>query len=455
MSDCIAAIATGPASGPVGIVRLSGDGADQVAARVARPLRCPSLEQAPSHQMTLCDVSSRDGTVIDRALCVVMRAPHSYTGETVVEIQCHGSPAILQAALRAVLAAGARLAEPGEFTRRAFLNGRLDLSAAEAVNDLISAQTLAAAQNAAAQATGVLARRVGEIRQGLVGLVAHFHALVDYPDEEIDPFLFEQAQETLHDAARDLYRLAESYERGKILRDGVPCALLGRPNAGKSSLLNAFLGEERAIVTDIPGTTRDVIEAAVQAGPLTLRIRDTAGLRDTVDQVERLGVERALQSAEQAGFIFAVFDQSQPLEEEDLMTIGRTLGKRAVAVLNKCDLPPRLDRSLIDRHFKEVRAVSAATGEGVEELLQLVPRLLDVGEMRFDGSVVTNPRQAAALANAAARCEEAFFAAQSGMTPDAVVMDAEGAIRALGEVTGQSVTDEIVSEIFSRFCVGK
>ena len=323
------------------------------------------------------------------------------------------------------------------------------------MHDLITARTAEAAQNAAAQVMGAVGSPVQEMREELIGMVAHFHAVVDFPDEDIDPILFEDAAALLHRTTSRLYAMAESYERGRILREGVPCVILGRPNAGKSTLLNALLGRERAIVTDIPGTTRDLIEENVKVGQLLLRVTDTAGLRDTTDPIEQAGIDRALAEASASSLILAVFDGSKPIGDEDMLVLARAAGHRAIAVVNKVDLPQQLDEKLLKKHFLHIVPVSAKTGEGMDKLLSLIPRTIGLGDGAFDGALITNARQAAALARAAERCEAALYAAQSGMTPDAVVMDAEGAIAALGEITGETVTEAVVSRIFSDFCVGK
>lgn len=455
MNQTIAAIATGPVSGPIGIVRISGPDTMAVIDRVFHPQDGKPLSEKPSRLLTYGSLCSRTGDVIDRCLACVMHAPHSYTGEDMAEIQCHGSPAILSETLSVLFANGAVQAGPGEFTRRAFLAGKLDLSGAEAVHDLVTAATTQAAQNAAAQLDGAVGTRIYALRQKLVDLVAEFLAVVDYPDEEIDSVLIDRSCEILHDATRDLYALAETYERGRILREGIPCAILGRPNAGKSSLLNALAGEDRAIVTNVPGTTRDVIEESIRIGPVVLRLYDTAGLRDTQDPVEKIGIDRAMKQANDSFLILAVFDSSDEISDEDLMVMARTHGKRTIAVLNKSDLPSALNIELIERRFEHVVAVSALTGEGLQELNDCISQVVGLDGMAFDGGVITNARQAAAIVRAAERCEEAFFEAQSGMTPDVVVMDTEGAIAALGEITGQSVRDDIVATIFDKFCVGK
>lgn len=454
MSDTIAAVATA-AGGPIGILRISGKQAHEIVSSVFKPNNGKSLLEAQSGKLVYGKLYDRHGDMLDACFATIFTSPHTYTGEEMAEIQCHGAPAILGEALSNLIRNGARQAEPGEFTQRAFLNNKMDLSGAEAVQELIQARTVEAARNAAAQVIGRVGGEVSNIRENLLDIVAHFHAVVDYPDEEIDPFIFEKAQEILHCAASKLYQLAESYERGRIIAEGVPCVILGRPNAGKSSLLNSIVGEDRAIVTEIAGTTRDVITETVRVGAVLLRILDTAGLRDTNDPIEKIGIERALQQASNAMLLLSVFDGSDELSDDDLMVIARSHGKRAIAIINKSDKDQILDKQKLEKHFHNVIEVSAKTGEGIESLKKLIPELVGLEGAVYDGSIITSARQAAALARAAERCEAALFAAESGMTPDAVVMDAEGAIAALGEVTGQSVTEDVVSKIFQNFCVGK
>ncbi|MDO5142896.1 MAG: tRNA uridine-5-carboxymethylaminomethyl(34) synthesis GTPase MnmE [Eubacteriales bacterium] len=453
MNDTIAAISS--AGGPIGLIRVSGERAIEAVDAVFDTKNGRPLTQAPGQKLIFGTLYGVDRDPIDRCFAVVFHAPHTYTGEPMAELQCHGSTAVLHMALDALFAQGVRQAEAGEFTRRAFLNGKLGLSEAEAVHDLITARTVEAAQNAVAQVMGAVGSPVQQIRDELTGMVAHFHAVVDFPDEDIDPVLFEDAAALLHRTTTRLYAMAESYERGRILREGVPCVILGRPNAGKSTLLNALLGRERAIVTDIPGTTRDLIEESVKVGKLLLRVTDTAGLRDTTDPIEQAGIDRAMAEASASSLILAVFDGSQPIGDEDLLVLARSAGHRAIAIVNKSDLPQQLDRKLLEQHFSHVVSLSAKTGAGMAQLLALIPGTVGLGDGAFDGALITNARQAAALARAAERCEAALYAAQSGMTPDAVVMDAEGAIAALGEITGDSVTEAVITRIFSDFCVGK
>ncbi len=455
MGRTIAAVSTAMASGPVGIVRISGEDAFSIVDQVFRPERGKPLSKRDRHKLIYGSLLDRHGLLLDQCLACVMEGPHSYTGEDMAEIQCHGSMTVINAALSAVFSAGAVQAEPGEFTKRAFLNGRLDLSGAEAVHDMVTAQTVQAARNAAAQLTGAVGNRIRDIRERLVTLAATFYAYVDYPDEEIDLSLFEHAEEILQQTTGELYALAESYEKGKVAKEGIACAILGKPNVGKSSLLNALTGEDSAIVTAIAGTTRDIVEETIRLGPVLLRVSDTAGLRDTEDAVEKIGIERAIRRADRASLILAVFDGSAPLSYEDKMVVARTEGKRAIAVWNKCDLPAAADEDFLRRHFQKIVKISAKNGDNLQVLTQTICEMAGLSDVAFDGSLITNARQAAALTRAARRCEEAFFSAQSGMTADAVVMDTEGAIAALGEITGQTVTDDIVQKIFEQFCVGK
>ncbi len=453
MNDTIAAISS--AGGAIGLIRVSGDNAAESVSKIFRPKNGKPLTDSPTQKLVLGTLFDKNGKTIDKCFAVVMRKPHTYTGETMAELQCHGSSAVLTAALEALFQYGVRQAEPGEFTKRAFLNGKLALSEAEAVHDLITSRTAEAAQNAALQLMGSVGSPVHHMREELIGMVAHFYALVDFPDDDIDPVLFEDAATLLHRTTSRLYAMAESYERGRILREGVPCVILGRPNVGKSTLLNLLLGRERAIVTDIPGTTRDLIEENVKVGQILLRMTDTAGLRNTNDPIEQAGIDRAMAEATSASLILSVFDGSKPLHDDDLLVLARSAGHRAIAVINKSDLPQQIDMKLLRKHFLNIVMLSAKTGEGLKELLELIPGAIGFGDGAFDGTLITNARQAAALARAAERCEAALYAAQCGMTPDAVVMDAEGAIAALGEITGETVTEAVVSRIFSDFCVGK
>ena len=340
MSQLIAAISTPPGPGGVGILRLSGPGAIGAASQAFRPRGKVPLAQAPDRQLLYGAVLDRDGRTIDTGLAFVSRAPHSYTGEETAELQCHGSPMVLSLALEALYAAGARPARPGEFTQRAFLNGKLDLTQAEAVIDLIDAESPSAARQAAGQLTGALSRRIEGIYSALTDTMAHFCAVLDYPDEDLDPFQTEALGRDLQAQAAALQALLATGRRGQLLARGITCALIGRPNAGKSSLLNALAGYERAIVTPIPGTTRDTLEVKVELDGLPFRLVDTAGLRDSDDPIEQLGVARSRQALDQAQLILLVRDGTRPPDGEDEALLAQALAQGdTILAVNKADLP--------------------------------------------------------------------------------------------------------------------
>ena len=456
MSQTIAAIATPPAPSAIGILRLSGDGAIEVAAAVFRPAGGKSLAEYESRRLVYGTLLGPDGAPIDQALATVSRAPRSYTGEDTAEFQCHGSPAVLQLGLEALFAQGVRQAGPGEFTRRAFLNGKLDLTQAEAVADLIDAETPAAVRQAAGQLSGALGRRVGAIYDGLVDLMAHFHAVLDYPDEDIDPFRADTIRAGLEEARAGLSALLATYERGRYIAGGVPCVLVGRPNAGKSSLLNALVGYDRAIVTDVPGTTRDTVEARCRLGGVVLKLIDTAGLRDTEDKVERIGVERSRAAMEGAALILVLWDGSVPPVEEDGVLLERA-AKLAPTILvhTKADLPSAPVPFVNLDPLPPTVTVSAKTGQGLDELAEAVAALFPTGGAEAAGELLTNARQAEAARRALAGVERAGESLAAGITPDALLTDVEEALSALGELTGASVREDVTARIFQRFCVGK
>lgn len=455
MSDLIAAISTAPVPAAIGILRLSGPGALEAVDRVFRAARGGPMAAAPDRKLVYGTLLDGQGSPIDQVLATVSRGPNSYTGEDTAELQCHGSPMVLTLGLEALCAAGARPAGPGEFTRRAFLNGRLDLPQAEAVGDLLEARTDAAVRTAAGQLGGALSRRVEAVYNGLVDLMAHFHAVLDYPDEDIDPFRASELAAALAAATDGLSALLETYDRGKYLVQGVPCAIVGAPNAGKSSLLNALLGYERAIVTPIPGTTRDTVEETVRLGGVLLRLIDTAGLRKTEDPVERLGVERSRRAMEEAGLILVVLDQSRPATEEDKELVRQAMDLApTILVLNKADLPQGLDFTE-DLHLAPAIPVSAKAGAGLEDLGELVAGMFPQPAAGEAGAVLTNARQAEAARRALESVRAASEGLARGITPDAVLTDVEGAMTALGELTGRSVREDVVERIFARFCVGK
>ena len=456
MSDTIAAIATARGRAALGIIRLSGEEAVTAAEAVFRPQRGGVLRDYGPHRLVLGVVEDEQGQSLDQVLCTYALAPRSFTGEDTAEFQCHGSPAALQEVLHALLRQGARMAGPGEFSRRAFLGGRLDLSQAEAIMDLIDAETPLGVRNAAMQIQGAVTQRTEAVYELLLGLLAHFQAVVDYPEEGVEPLEAAETADTLAQAAGQLERLRRSFERGKLLKEGVKCAILGRPNAGKSSLLNALLGYERAIVTDEAGTTRDTLEEKLSLGGLLLRLTDTAGLRETSSAAEAEGVRRAKAAAGDARLVLAVFDGSAPLGPEDEAVIASAkAAPAAVALLNKDDLPRLADRQKLEREFDTVLSVSARTGAGLEELEKALEKLLGAEEPLNAGEILTNERQYDAGFRAESAVRRAAEALRAGFTPDAVLSDAEEALAALGEVSGRTLREDLVEAVFSRFCVGK
>lgn len=453
MADIIAAISTALAPAGIGVIRLSGDGCARTADGVLKTVSGKPLAEAPNRKLVLADLLDRSGRVIDRILAVYTRGPHSYTGEDTVELQCHGSPAVLTEALSHLFANGARQAGPGEFTKRAFLNGQMDLTAAEAVIDLIEAETADAAANAAGQVAGALRKKLEPVYENLVSVMSHFHAVLDYPDEDIDDFQLAQYSGLLTQQKQTLETLLATCRRGSIVKNGVGAVILGRPNAGKSSLLNALAGYDRVIVTDIPGTTRDTVEEKIRLGSLLLRLTDTAGIRDAADTVERLGVTRAVEAAKEADLALVVIDGSEPLSEEDFRAMeAARAAKHAICILSKADLPRKISPEQLE--FDTVLPLSAVTGQGIPELTAAVEELFGA-ETPCDGTILTNVRHETAITAARDAITCAQEAMELGETPDAVLVDVETALERIGEVIGKSMREDITNGIFSRFCVGK
>ena len=453
MSHVIAAVSTGNQVSAIGILRLTGDGCADVADKVFTLNNGMPLSQAPNRKLMLGVLHDKEGRVIDQCMAVYTRGPHSYTGEDTVEIQCHGSPAVLAAGLEALYIAGALPAKRGEFTKRAFINGQLDLTQAEAVIDLIEADTADAAANAAGQVGGVLQKKLAPIYDDLTNLCSHFHAVLDYPDEDIEDFGLASYETALRNDAKALYALLQTYGQGRILRQGVSAAIVGKPNVGKSSLLNALAGYDRVIVTEIAGTTRDTVEETVMLGKTRLRLIDTAGIRDTEDQIEAMGVERSKKEVENADLVLYICDGSQPLTEEDEAVIDICMEhENAVALINKTDLGKVVEPGELP--FMNVIYICAKTGEGLDLLADVVDEMFD-GSIPCDGSILTNPRQFDAIRRAYEAMLSALQGLKLGLTPDAVLTDVEAAMEAMGEVTGAIVREDITARIFERFCVGK
>lgn len=453
----IAAIATAPGEGGIGIVRISGSQAADVADALFHTKKIKSFHEAEPYRLYFGHVVRKDQRV-DEGLAVYMKAPHSYTGEDVVEIQIHGSTEALRETLELALENGALPASRGEFTKRAFLNGRLDLSQAEAVMDIIEARGSAALSQAESHLSGALSRFVKMSRDELTDLITKLEVTIDYPEEDLEDLTNEQIGEGLDGIEKSLSSLLKRSEEGRIIKDGLRTAIVGRPNAGKSSLLNALLQEDRAIVTDIPGTTRDTIEESIKIGGVPLVLMDTAGLRETDNKVEKIGIERAKKSMEQADLVLAVIDGSHSLEKEDRELLSSLKGRKSMVILNKYDLPQEVDEEEIKALAGDapVVSLSARYGSGMEELEEALRRLTetqdrDAGRRLF----LTNLRHVDLVKKALEAVHRAQQSLQDGMPADCITVDLVEAWNRMGEITGETVDNELINKIFERFCVGK
>ena len=450
----IAAIATPLAPAGLGVVRLSGDGCIALADRLFRPMGADkTLTELPGYSALYGHVFDADGD-IDDCVALVFRAPHSYTGEDVVELSCHGGVYLLQRVLRAALDAGAEPAGPGEFTKRAFLNGKMDLTGADAVMDLIGAQGDLAARTALAAREGAVFRVLSDVKTSLLAVAAQMAAYVDYPDEDIPELQPDALQATLTGAKAALSRLLSTFDAGRVLREGVDTVIAGTPNVGKSTLMNRLAGFERSIVTQEAGTTRDVVEETVRLGNVTLRLSDTAGIRQTDSEAETLGVRRAWDRLQNASLILAVFDGSAALTEDDRAIAEQAAHGNAIAVLNKADCPPE-DMSFLRERFSRVVVLSAKTGAGLEDLTREIEDATGIASLQSGESVLSTERQRACARRALDAVEQAESALRDGFTPDVIAVSVESAIGAIAELTGERASEAVVGEVFARFCVGK
>ncbi len=442
----IAAISTPPGCGGIAVIRISGDEAFCVADKVFLGQGAKRLFEVPGNTIVFGRIVDENKNEIDQVLASVFRAPHSFTGENVVEISCHGGILIAKQVLKTILHAGASLAEKGEFSKRAFLNGKMDLAQAEGIIDLISAVSEKGANTAVFQMEGRLSKEILNLREMLLGMEAHLEAAADFPEEDIEELQDVQVQSTLKEALNHVNRMLRTANYGKVLREGMPIAVIGKPNVGKSSILNYLAGQERAIVTDVAGTTRDVIEELINLDGVPIRLMDTAGIHQTEDTVEKIGVERSRAAAEKAALILAVFDASAVPDDKDREIMDIIAQKPHIVVLNKCDLNQKTNI--------EGLKVSAKDGTGMETLMEQICAFAQQDVSDAD-TIITNERHYACLLHCKTSLEQALQSAESGMPQDMLSIDIQQAIEDLGEITGQTVSQEIVDRIFHNFCLGK
>ena len=451
----IAAIATAPGAGGIAVVRLSGPESYAVAARVFRPAN-PNKKVADAKGYTALFGSFVEGDdAFDEGVALFFREPHSYTGEDVVELSCHGGSAVARRLVEACIAAGAAPAAPGEYTRRAFLNGKMSLTQAEAVMDIISADGKQGAALANASLSGALAKKIGAEKEALTGLQAHLAAWVDFPEEDVPELDDAHLHTMLGQVQQELDGLIKNYDAGAVLREGVDCAIVGRPNAGKSTLLNLLAGFDRAIVTPVAGTTRDVVEQAVRLGDIRLNLFDTAGLRQTDDAIEAEGIRRSWKKLDEAGLILAVFDGSEPLTREDLALAQRCAGRPAIALVNKEDKPTRFDAEIIAGDFAMVIPVCCQEEGSRKVIAAAVARLLGTNQTDPHAASLSGQRQLAAATRARDAVAGALDAVEGGFGLDAVSVCVDDALDALCELTGENASEAVINEVFERFCVGK
>lgn len=453
-SDTIAAISTPHGTGGIGIIRISGDEAFNIAARIFKSKN--KFQDIKSHTINygkIVDPSS--GETIDEVLLSKMEKPNTFTREDVVEINCHGGIVVLKRVLELVIAEGARLAEPGEFTKRAFLNGRIDLSQAEAVIDLINSKTAESSKAAVMQLEGRLSEKLSNIRRSLIQLIASIEVTVDYPEHDIEEITAQQVNNELGGIISKLEELAKSFERGKVIREGISAVIVGRPNVGKSSLLNELSGKNRAIVTDIPGTTRDIIEEYVNINGIPMRILDTAGIRETKDVVEKIGVDRAQREIENADLVIMMLDARTGMEESDAAIYNKVKDKKNIIILNKVDLVDEVNEDSLPEGVNIVK-MSLKNGIGIDKLEDEITNLFFKGEIVSNDEVLlTNVRHKHLIDMAIRSIKDARNAYENAMPIDMMTIDIKNAAEYIGQITGESVSEDVVHEIFSRFCLGK
>ena len=450
----IAAISTGRAPGGIGVIRISGENAIDVADRIFSSFNGKKLCEISGYSALYGKASDEKGS-IDNVVALVFKAPKSYTGEDVVEISCHGGLFVTDKVLKAVYSAGAIPAEPGEFTKRAFLNGKMDLTSAESVMNIISAQGEQAEKIALGVLEGRLFKEIKKINDKLVYDMALLSAWVDYPYEEIEDLSDNKLKEHIKESRESLQKLIDDFDKGQIILEGVDTAIVGCPNVGKSTLMNLISGTEKSIVTEIAGTTRDIVEDTVNVGGITLRLADTAGVRETEDIVESIGVDRAVKRLSNAELVLAVFDASRELGEADYRLIELCKGKNAIGIINKTDLDENYLKGKIEENFAQTVFISAKTGKGKEELTRAIEQTLGTADFDTSATAIVNDRQCECCKKALDALIDAENALEFGMTMDAVTVCLDSAIENLMILTGEKATEIVVNEIFAQFCVGK
>ena len=454
MNKTITAISTPLGVGGISVIRISGDNAVVIADKVFKGVSGKPLTELKGYTAAYGKIHN-NGEQIDEAVATVFLAPHSYTGENVVELSCHGGTYVTSQVLRAVLDNGAELAEAGEFTKRAFLNGKIDLTESEAVMDIISAKGRAAARSALNIKDGRLRKEIDEVKAQLINDAAHLSAWADYPEEDIPEVSQKNLLENLNTAITGLEKLIKGYDVGRVVKEGVDTLIAGKPNVGKSTLMNLLSGCEKSIVTDIPGTTRDIIQETVVLGNVILLLSDTAGLRDTDNPIEKIGVELAKKRLQSCGLVLAVFDASRQLDDDDFEMLELLKDVPSIAVINKTDLNSVIDTKYIEKNVNAVVYISAAQGKGLQELTEAVEQVTGTADFDENSVILSTERQRTCTVNAINSLKDAVGALEMGMTLDAVTVSLEEAIQSLLELTGERASEVVVHSVFSKFCVGK
>ena len=452
----IVAISTAPAIGGIGIIRLSGEKTFEIIEKIFIPKNKQKIEEIKGNSIKYGHIVD-EGKTIDEVLVSYFKAPKSYTAEDMCEINSHGGILIVRRILEICLKNGATLAEPGEFTKRAFLNGRIDLAQAESVIDIINAKTNKEVEASEKQLEGYLSSEISNIRKKIMNLMVDIEVSIDYPEYDVEEVTYSNAIKILEDIQNHLEKLSNSFENGKIIKDGIKLAIIGKPNAGKSSLLNEFLKEERAIVTDIEGTTRDTIEEQISISGIPFKIIDTAGIRESEDKIERIGIEKSKKAAQNSDIILAIFDVSKPLNKEDFEIINFIKNKKAIIILNKIDLNENAETiTELSNLGKDILKISVLEKKGIEQIYEKLTQMFNINEIDLDnGNVITNIRHKELIDCAKQNAKQSIIALKSNLPVDIIAINIKEILENLGKITGESVSEDIIKEIFSKFCLGK